>query len=115
MYLSNIKIINFDRKINTTGIWQIISTNQSLKICPILLEMSLVVKIAKIESCQVVTGKSLLEALILASTNPQHDKRMFIDLPVQCMKTTSSERVVYINCFFVFVLTFKTIYVHKMF
>ena len=45
------------------------------------------------------TGKSLLEALILASTNPQYDKRLFIDLPVQDMKTTSSEHVVYINCF----------------
>ena len=28
------------------------------------------------------TGKFLLEALILASTNPQCDKRLFIDLPV---------------------------------
>ena len=54
------------------------------------------------------TGKSLLDALILASTNPKHDKRLFIDLSLQYMKTTSS-------CFFVFVLTFKTIYVHNMF
>ena len=38
-----------------------------------------------------VTGKSLSEALILGSTNPQYDKRLFIDLPVQYMKTTSSE------------------------
>ena len=54
------------------------------------------------------TGKSLLEALILASTNPQYDKRLSIDLPVQYMKTTSSEHVVYIHCFlFVFILTFK--------
>ena len=45
-----------------------------------------------------VTGKSFSEALILASTNPQHDKRLFIDLPVQYMKTTSSEHVVFINC-----------------
>ena len=37
------------------------------------------------------TGKSLSEALILGSTNPQYDKRLFIDLPVQYMKTTSSE------------------------
>ena len=34
----------------------------------------------------------------LTSTNPQHDKRLFIDLPTQYMKTTSSEHVVYINC-----------------
>ena len=45
------------------------------------------------------TGKSLLEALILASSNPQHEKRLFIDLPVQYMKTTSSEHGLYINCF----------------
>ena len=44
------------------------------------------------------TGKSLSEAFILTSTNPQYDKRLFIDLPVQYMKTTSSEHVVYINC-----------------
>ena len=37
------------------------------------------------------TGKYLLEALILASTNPQYDKRLFMDLPVQYVKTTSSE------------------------
>ena len=37
------------------------------------------------------TGKSLSEALILASTNPQYDKRLFIELPVQHMKTTSAE------------------------
>ena len=58
------------------------------------------------------SGKSFSEALILASTNPQYDKRLFIDLPVQNMKTTSSEHVVYINCFIV--LTFKTIYVHNV-
>ena len=37
------------------------------------------------------TGKSLSKALILASTNPQHDKILFIELPVQYKKTTSSE------------------------
>ena len=37
------------------------------------------------------TGKSLSEALVLESTNPQYDKRLFVDLPVQYMKTTSSE------------------------
>ena len=34
------------------------------------------------------TGKSFSEALDLASTNPQYDKGLFIDLPVQYMKTT---------------------------
>ena len=37
------------------------------------------------------TGKFLSEALILSSINPQYDKRLFTDLPVQYMKTTSSE------------------------
>ena len=47
----------------------------------------------------VSTGKSLSEALILGSTNQQYDKRLFIDLPVQYMKTTSSEHLVYTNWF----------------
>ena len=45
-----------------------------------------------------LTGKSFSEALILASTNPQYDKRLFIDLPVQYMKTTSSEHGENILC-----------------
>ena len=40
------------------------------------------------------TGKSLSEALILASTNPQYDKRLFIELRVQYKRTTSSVHVV---------------------
>ena len=36
------------------------------------------------------TGKSLSEALIFASTNPQYDDRLFIELQVQYMKNTSS-------------------------
>ena len=31
----------------------------------------------------IYTGNSFLEALILASTNPQNDKRLFIELRVQ--------------------------------
>ena len=45
------------------------------------------------------TGKSLSEALILAST---YDDRLFIELRVQYMKILSSEHVVYTNCFFYF-------------
>ena len=45
-----------------------------------------------------VLFKSLSESVILASTNPQYDKRLFIELPVQYMKIPSSEHVVYINC-----------------
>ena len=37
------------------------------------------------------TGKSFSEALILESTNPQYDKRLFIELQVQYMKIASSE------------------------
>ena len=29
-----------------------------------------------------ITGKSLLKALILASTNPQYDKRLFQCIPI---------------------------------
>ena len=36
------------------------------------------------------TGKSLSEALIFASTNPQYDDRLFIKLQVQYMKIPSS-------------------------
>ena len=36
------------------------------------------------------TGKSLSEALIFASTNPQYDDRLFIELQVQYMKIPSS-------------------------
>jgi hypothetical protein len=45
------------------------------------------------------TGKSFSESLILASTNPQYDDRLFIELQVQYMKIASSEHVVYTNCF----------------
>ena len=39
------------------------------------------------------TGKSLSEALIFVANNPLYDKRLFIELQVQYMKTTSSEHV----------------------
>ena len=46
------------------------------------------------------TGKSLSEALIFASTNPQYDDRLPLNyLLVQYMKITRSEYVVYTNCF----------------
>ena len=37
-----------------------------------------------------VTGKSLSESLIFASTNPQYEDRLFIELQVQYMKIPSS-------------------------
>ena len=45
-------------------------------------------------------------------------KRLFVDLPVQYMKTTSSEqgeKMLCTNIVFVFVSTFRTIYAHNMF
>ena len=48
---------------------------------------------------KVSTGKFLSEELILASTNRQYDKRLFIKLRVQYMKTSSSEHVAYKNWF----------------
>ena len=44
------------------------------------------------------TGKSFSETLILASTNPQYDKRLLIELQVQYLKIASSEHAVYMNC-----------------
>ena len=46
-----------------------------------------------------LTGKSMPEALILASTKPKYDNRLFIELQVQYKKTTSSVHVVYIKLF----------------
>ena len=43
-----------------------------------------------------VTGKSLSEALILVSTNPQYDDRLFID---NYKLKTWGEHVVHTNCF----------------
>jgi len=37
------------------------------------------------------TGKSMSEALIFASSNPQYHNRLFIELPVQYIKIPSSE------------------------
>ena len=45
-----------------------------------------------------LTGKSLSEALIFASTNQTHDDRLFIELQVQYMKIPSSEHGENILC-----------------
>ena len=45
------------------------------------------------------TGKSLSEALVLAATNPQYDKRLFTELQVQYMKIARSEHVVFLFLF----------------
>ena len=62
----------------------------------------------------VVTGKSLSEALIFASTNPQYDNRLFIELQVEYMKIPSSKlgRTWCVQKLF---LTFRTIFVQNMF
>ena len=44
------------------------------------------------------TGKSLSEALIFASTNPQYDDRLFIELQVQFQAQTWGKHFVYRNC-----------------
>ena len=44
------------------------------------------------------TGKYLSEALILASTNPQYDDRLFIELRDQYMKIPSSKHVENMLC-----------------
>ena len=73
-------------------------------LCVYLLEASLLL----------CTGKSLSEALIFASTNPQYDYRLFI-VHENCKLRIPAEYVVYTNCCFCFVLTFRTILVHNMF
>ena len=50
------------------------------------------------------TGKSLSEALIFASTNPQYDNRLFIELCTSSIHENSKlkpgeKHVVYRNCF----------------
>ena len=60
------------------------------------------------------TGKSLSEALIFASTNPQYDDKLFIELQSQYMKIPSSNlgRTCCVQKLF---LTFRTILLHNMF
>ena len=60
------------------------------------------------------TGKSLSEALLFASTNPPFDNRLFI-VHENCKLRIPAELVVYTNCCFCFVFTFRTILVHNMF
>ena len=45
-----------------------------------------------------ITGKSFSEALILASTNPEYDKRSFIESQVQYIKIGSSEHAQNMLC-----------------
>ena len=42
-----------------------------------------------------ITGKYLSEALILASTNPQYDNRLFTKLRIQYKKIARSQHIVY--------------------
>ena len=60
------------------------------------------------------TGKSLSEARILTSTNPQYGDRFFIELQVQYKKISNSNlgRTCCVQKLF---LTFRTIFVHSMF
>ena len=47
--------------------------------------------VTKKEENQLSTGKSFSEALIIASINPQYDKRLFIELHAQHMKIANLE------------------------
>ena len=60
------------------------------------------------------TGKFFSGALFFASTNPQYDDRLFIELQDQYMKIPSSnlERTCFVQKLF---LTFRTTFVHNMF
>ena len=60
------------------------------------------------------TGKSLSEALIFPSTNPQYEDRLFIELQVQYMEIPSSN-LGRTCCKQKLFLTFRTIFVHNMF
>ena len=59
------------------------------------------------------TGKSLSEALIFASTNPQYDNNLFNELQVQYVKITSSN-LGRTRCVQKLFLTFRTIFLHNM-
>ena len=82
----------------------------------VLLQPSFLKQCAKLGlvKWEMGTGKSLSEALIFASTNPQYDNRLFIELQVQYMKIPSSNlgRTCCVQKLF---LTFRTIFVHNMF
>ena len=60
------------------------------------------------------TGKSLSEAFIFVSTNPQYDDRLFIELQVQYMKIPNLN-LGRTCCAQKLFLTFRTIFVHNMF
>ena len=49
----------------------------------VLLKSSLLPISKKERKSLFLTGKPFSEALILATTNPQYDKRLLIDIPVQ--------------------------------
>ena len=61
-----------------------------------------------------LSGKSLSEALIFASTNPKYDNWLFIELQVLYMKISSSN-LGRTRCVQKLFLTFRTIYVHNRF
>ena len=58
-----------------------------------------------------ITGKSVKEALILESVNPQYDEGLFIDI---YKKNTSSQHVVYKYCFECQNKNKITIFVHNI-
>ena len=61
-----------------------------------------------------LTGKSLSEALIFASTNQQYDNRLFIELLTSSVQENYKFRTCCVHKLF-FVLTIRPIYIHNMF
>ena len=80
----------------------------------LLLRKTTIWLIPSWEFKKMFTGKSLSEALIFASTNPQYDNKLFIVLQVQYMKIPSSNlgRTCCIQKLF---LTFRAIFVKNKF
>ena len=85
--------------------WHFIYLKKNVSLSAIKIKIKLLISRLKI------TGKSLSEALIFASTNPQYDDRLFIELQVQYMKIPSSN----LCCVQKLFLTFRTFFGHNKF
>ena len=60
--------------------------------------MCVISSITQLEEQTILVKKSLSEALIFASTNPQYDNKLFI-VHENCKLRIPAEHVVYTNCF----------------
>ena len=111
------QISKFHLNTTLTSVLLAVHFNQTKIMCYLI---SISKKKTQLPSCVCVLWwkkylyKSLSEAPIFASTNPQCDDRLFIELQVQYMKNPSSNlgRTCCLQKLF---LTFRTIFVHNMF